>query len=78
MVHECAKVVSLTHWPTLPPGNIPDTHFCWRLSQPQDHNVVEKIKSMKNPSDPNGNRTQDLMACSAVPHPTAPLCAILK
>ena len=22
------KVVSLTHWPPLPPGNTPDTHFC--------------------------------------------------
>ena len=22
------KVVSLTHWPPLPPGNIPGTHFC--------------------------------------------------
>ena len=22
------KVVSLTHWPSLPPGNTPGTHFC--------------------------------------------------
>jgi hypothetical protein len=22
------KFVSLTHWPPLPPGNAPDTHFC--------------------------------------------------
>jgi len=22
------KVVSLTHWPLLPPGNAPGTHFC--------------------------------------------------
>ena len=22
------KVVSLTHWPLLPPGNTPGTHFC--------------------------------------------------
>jgi len=22
------KVVSLTHWPPLPPGNTPGTHFC--------------------------------------------------
>ena len=22
------KVVSLTHWPSLPPGNAPGTHFC--------------------------------------------------
>jgi len=26
--HECGKVVSPTHWPPLPPGNIPGTHFC--------------------------------------------------
>jgi len=22
------KVVSFTHWPLLPPGNTPGTHFC--------------------------------------------------
>ena len=27
--HEGGKVVSPTHRPPLPPGNIPDTHFCW-------------------------------------------------
>jgi len=26
--HEGGKVVSLTHRPPLPRGNIPDTHFC--------------------------------------------------
>jgi len=25
--HESGEVVSLTHRPPLPPGNIPDTHF---------------------------------------------------
>jgi len=25
------KVVSLTHWPPLPPGNTSASHFCWRL-----------------------------------------------
>ena len=25
---EGGKVVSLTHWPRLPPGNAPGTHFC--------------------------------------------------
>ena len=29
------KVVSPTHRPPLPPGSIPGTHFCYRLSQPQ-------------------------------------------
>ena len=26
--HEGGKVVSPTHWPPLPPGSIPGTHFC--------------------------------------------------
>jgi hypothetical protein len=26
--HKGSKVVSLTHQPPLPPGNIPGTHFC--------------------------------------------------
>jgi hypothetical protein len=26
--HEGGKVVSPTHWPPLPTGNIPGTHFC--------------------------------------------------
>jgi len=26
--HESGKVVSLTHRPPLPPGNIPGNHFC--------------------------------------------------
>jgi hypothetical protein len=26
--HEGGKVVSPRHWPSLPPGNIPGTHFC--------------------------------------------------
>jgi len=25
---DCGKVVSLTHRPSLPPGNAPGTHFC--------------------------------------------------
>ena len=28
LAHEGGKVVSLTHRPPLPPGNIPGTHFC--------------------------------------------------
>jgi hypothetical protein len=28
MAHEGGKVVSPTHWPPLPPANIPGTHFC--------------------------------------------------
>jgi hypothetical protein len=28
MAQNDGKVVSLTHWPPLPPGNTPGTHFC--------------------------------------------------
>jgi len=28
MAQDGGKVVSLTHWPLLPPGNTPGTHFC--------------------------------------------------
>jgi hypothetical protein len=50
-----------------PPENIPGTHFCKRLSQPQGHSAAGRIMSMKNSSDTIGNRTLDLPACSAVP-----------
>jgi len=46
------KVVSLTHWPPLPPGNTPGTHFCWRLSRPQGHSAIGR------------DRTSDLPICS--------------
>jgi hypothetical protein len=32
-----------------PPGDIPGTHFCWRLSRPQGHSAARRITSMKNP-----------------------------
>ena len=63
-----------------PPGNIPGTHFCGRLSQPQGHIVTGRIMSTKN-SDTIGNWTRDLLVCSAVPQPTAPPhapCVITK
>ena len=51
------KVVSLTHRPPLPPGNVPGTHFCWSLSRPQDHSVTARIMSLKNSNDTNRNQT---------------------
>ena len=68
--HEGGQVVSPTHRPPLPPGNIPGTHFCWRMSQPQGHSAAGRVMSMKNYSDNIGNRTSDFTACSAVPQPT--------
>ena len=49
--HAGGKVVSPTHRPPLPPGNISGSHFCYRLSQPQGHSATGKIMSMKNISD---------------------------
>jgi hypothetical protein len=69
---EDSKFVSPTQRPPLPPGNIPGTHFYWRLSQPQDHSAAGRIMSMKNSNDTIRNRTRDLPACSAVPQSTAP------
>ena len=69
--HEGGKVVSHTHRPPLPPGNIPGTHFCWRLNQPQGHSAAGRIMSMKNSSVTIGNLTRDLPTCSVVPQPTA-------
>ena len=45
-----------------PPGKIPGTHFCYRLSRPQGRSAVGRIMSMKNSSDTIGNRTRDLLA----------------
>jgi len=69
--HGGGKVVSPTHRPSLPSGNIPGTHFCYRLSQPQGHSAAGRIMSMKNSNDTIGNRTRDLPTCSVVPQPTA-------
>jgi len=42
------------------PGNIPSTHFCYRLSRPQDHGAAGK------------NRTHNLPARGPVPQLSAP------
>ena len=68
---ESGKVVSPKHRPSLPPENIPGTHFCYRMSQPQGHSAAGRIVSIKNSSYTIGNRTRVLPACSAVPQPTA-------
>ena len=58
-----------------PSGDIPDTHFCQRLSRDQGHSATGTIMSMKNSSNTIRFRTRDLPACSAVPQPTAPPAA---
>ena len=45
--------------PTPPPGNIPGSHSCQRLSL-QRHSAAEWIMSMKSSNDAIENRTRDL------------------
>ena len=45
------KVVSRTHWPHLPLGNSPGTHFRYRLIRPHSHSAIGRIMSMKNSND---------------------------
>jgi hypothetical protein len=61
------KVVRLSALRTgrlYPPGKIPDTHFCSRLSRPQGHSATEMFMSMKDSSDTIGNRTRDVPVCT--------------
>jgi hypothetical protein len=54
------KVVRLSALRTgrlYPPGNIPGTQFCQRLSRPQGH----RFKPMKNSNDPVGNRDPSII-----------------
>jgi hypothetical protein len=36
------------------PGNIPGTHFCYRLSRPQGHSATGRFMPMKNALTPSG------------------------
>jgi hypothetical protein len=55
---------------SLPPGKIPDTRLCQRLSLPQGHNTAGRIRSIEKSSDLIGNRIRYLHACYIVPQPT--------
>jgi len=62
------KVVSLTHRPPLPPGNVPGSHFCYRLSRLQGRSAIGRIfMSIKSSNDTSWNRTSDLPTCSTAP-----------
>jgi hypothetical protein len=37
-----------------PPGNIPGTHFCQKLSRPQGHSAAGRVMSMKKSLTPTG------------------------
>ena len=66
--HEGDQVVSPMHQPPLPQGDIPGTHFCYRLSQI----LAWRIMSMKTSNGNIRNRTRNLPVCSSVPQPTVP------
>jgi hypothetical protein len=58
----------------LHPRKIPGTHFCQRLSRPQEHSAAGRIRSIEESND-IGNRTRDLPACDIVTEPTTLSCA---
>jgi hypothetical protein len=64
-------VVGLARRPLLTRRKIPSTHFCYRLSKPQGHSAVGRIKRIEKFSDHMWNWTHDLVACSVVPQLTA-------
>ena len=52
---DVGKFVSFKHWPPLPPGNAPGTHFYWKLGPPQDHSAIGRILCQwKIPMAPTG------------------------
>ena len=65
-----ARLSALRTGRLYPPGNIPGTRFCYKLSRPQGHSAARRIVSMENCNDTIGNRTRDLLACNAVPQQT--------
>jgi hypothetical protein len=50
-----------------PPGNIPGTYTCYRLSRPQGHSAAGKIMSMKNSNGTIGDRIREPPDGCAVP-----------
>jgi hypothetical protein len=75
--HEGGKVVSRTHRPPLPPGHIPGTHLCYRLSRPQGYSATGRLMPIIFFSDTIGNRSSDLPVFSSVRQTTAPAGAPL-
>ena len=64
--HEGGKVVRTRHRPPLPPGNVPGTHFYYRLNRLKSQSAAGNTKSMKT-NDTIGNLIRYLPACGAVP-----------
>jgi hypothetical protein len=64
--HEGGKLSALRTGRLYPPGKIPGTHFCYRMCRPPGPSTAGRIKSTESINAPNGNRTRDLPACSAM------------
>jgi hypothetical protein len=56
--------------PRLDPRKIPGAHFCYRLSQPQDHSMAGRVRKVGKKTYDIGIRSRDLPACSIAPQPT--------
>jgi hypothetical protein len=69
---EGGKVVSPMHRPPLPPRKYSWYLFLLEAGSTPGPWCGERIKSMRNSNDTIGNRTRDLLACSAVPQQTEP------
>ena len=55
------QIVSLTHRPPLPQGNVPGTHFCQRLSRPKGHSAIRRILCQRKlPMTPAGIELETL------------------
>jgi len=46
------------------PESIPGTHFSYWLIRPQSHSEAGRIMSMKNSSDPIGNRAREISSAT--------------
>ena len=64
---EGGKFVSRKHRPPLPPGSIPGTHFCWKLSRSQDHIAAGRICQWKTPMTPLGIEPATFRIVACVP-----------
>jgi hypothetical protein len=64
------EAVRLSHRPPFSPRKILGTHFCQRLSRPQGHSAVGRIRYIEKSNNLIGIRTRDFSACSVMLQPT--------
>ena len=79
-----ARLSALRTGRLYPPGVVPGTNFCWRLSRPQGHSAAGRIMSVKSPSDPIENRKRESrpltynIFCSAACFEKSLVCILLS